>query len=1259
MDFIADETLPSRRTVVEHAMDRPTSLLELIALRLSPAGSGSESPFAMATLLSSEFAVTTLHAIDPEWKSRQEAQSVTEFQWKPEVVLHFDLWPEPFEMPARVVKIDFGADLVFLKLQSDLPSELVASIKFAMNSAAVKDERWESVLLPASPDYKLNLNGHVTGDDGRQITLVSENNVPTGFAGLLGAPVVLRDGLSGIISFYSIRRPQGLQLDAISATAIFQVYRELATGQSTPGSSPDPPAIIPSAPASDSAIDLTALFKRLSKASQRALEHAEGIERKMGRDKVHSEQLIAGLYQKEDGELRALMRTAKLAGNSLFEILDKQARGRLPRLRADYEPVELTTMPEISGHVKQALINAQKAADEDKSETINNWHLLYGILAVDDCDLTVTLRERGLFKEKVRRGPSPERGGARGTVRPNIAGFSSDDPRKGTDHFGIDREVKVLCSVLAAKSVEPPLSLGLFGDWGSGKSFFMCKMETEFNHLKEKARADENSPYCKNIVQLWFNAWHYMDGNLWASLASEIFEGLAEELANDKELDVGKTDPETARARLLAATASKKDVLVEAERRKTFAETELKASEEHLTRLKEADAELADSLSGQAILRAAYRFVVNEPTVRTKIEEAGAALKLSHAVQVATETKAELLELRGLWGRAKALYLAIRSDRSYRVWFFLVLCVALVLVATPLLLRYKDQFAGLTGVIGTLVIGLGGLLVTVKPYLSGVGKAFKIIENARAENAALIKEKRDERESVLKEQQTQVRSRLQDATQRVQQASDELRQLEQQLDELRADRQMANFIRERHESSDYVNQLGTIARARNDFEKLSDLLEKVKKQTLAEAEAEAKAKAAQATGTPNVAATNGKPAEENLLLPRIDRIILYIDDLDRCPENKVVDVLQAVHLLLAFNLFVVVVGVDPRWLLHSLKQHSKVFQGATPEAGNGGIDDEQRHWQSTPLNYLEKIFQIPFTLRPMAFDGFGEFIEDLAQPPKDAGSKTVVDEGAATGEQTGPTTGGRTEPSQPGFESTGSTPASPDDKSQNTATSLVAPDAPKQSAEQPAQVAERQAAADATASPNTNEHKEGKPETDLPPEHLRIEEWERTSMKRLFWLIPSPRAAKRFVNIYRLLRASVPDEKRTAFVGDTERGEHRVALLLLAIEMGYPTEAADILRELLKQDKARMWWEFIDEFETQHTVETELDQEDNAQKKLSEAEAQNFRQLFKNLREVRELIPNDQSCADFIYWAPQVARYSFQSGRVLLAQRDAENTEDD
>ncbi len=102
---------------------------------------------------------------------------------------------------------------------------------------------------------------------------------------------------------------------------------------------------------------------------------------------------------------------------------------------------------------------------------------------------------------------------------------------------------------------------------------------------------------------------------------------------------------------------------------------------------------------------------------------------------------------------------------------------------------------------------------------------------------------------------------------------------------------------------------------------------------------------------------DGPADKEDKLFPRIDRIILYIDDLDRCPEKNVVEVLQAVHLLLAFPLFIVVVGVDPRWLLRSLERHSAVFSAGTEQNGSNGELDEDPLWQSTPMNYLEKIFR--------------------------------------------------------------------------------------------------------------------------------------------------------------------------------------------------------------------------------------------------------------------------------------------------------------
>jgi hypothetical protein len=128
----------------------------------------------------------------------------------------------------------------------------------------------------------------------------------------------------------------------------------------------------------------------------------------------------------------------------------------------------------------------------------------------------------------------------------------------------------------------------------------------------------------------------------------------------------------------------------------------------------------------------------------------------------------------------------------------------------------------------------------------------------------------------------------------------------------------------------------------------------------------------QATGGPSAADVAGDTR------PRIDRIVLYIDGLDRCPPDRVVELLEAVHLLLAIPRFVVVVAVDPRWLLRAIAVHyrevlaptgvtmSDVGIAGDPEIG----PDDEGPWASTPAQYLEKIFQVVFTLAPMTTAGY-------------------------------------------------------------------------------------------------------------------------------------------------------------------------------------------------------------------------------------------------------------------------------------------------
>jgi hypothetical protein len=63
--------------------------------------------------------------------------------------------------------------------------------------------------------------------------------------------------------------------------------------------------------------------------------------------------------------------------------------------------------------------------------------------------------------------------------------------------------------------------------------------------------------------------------------------------------------------------------------------------------------------------------------------------------------------------------------------------------------------------------------------------------------------------------------------------------------------------------------------------------------------------------------------------------------------------------------------------------------------------------------------------------------------------------------------------------------------------------------------------------------------------------------KTLYRFLPSPRATKRFSNIYRILKAPTPPEQLQLFEG-TEQvpGIFQVPMLLLAILIGMPREAA-------------------------------------------------------------------------------------------------------
>lgn len=232
--------------------------------------------------------------------------------------------------------------------------------------------------------------------------------------------------------------------------------------------------------------------------------------------------------------------------------------------------------------------------------------------------------------------------------------------------------------------------------------------------------------------------------------------------------------------------------------------------------------------------------------------------------------------------------------------------------------------------------------------------------------------------------------------------------------------------------------------------------------------------------------------------PPLERIVLYIDDLDRCPPARVVEVLEAVHLMLALPLFVVVVAVDPRWLLASLEHHYRELFTSHDNAP-GWADTQDT---ATPLDYLDKIFQIPFAVPPTTQEKTARLIRALLTPAdtSDPADATQPDPGLPAAQ-------------------------------------------------------EREAPAPLIASAPALHT----------PVQLELEETEIAFMSHMGGLTRTPRAAKKLINLYRLARIGVDPGDLAAFVGtEAIPGEHQAVQILLALLVGSPDQAATVFRRILE-----------------------------------------------------------------------------------------------
>ncbi|NAZ73956.1 hypothetical protein GTQ99_00725 [Kineococcus sp. T13] len=492
-----------------------------------------------------------------------------------------------------------------------------------------------------------------------------------------------------------------------------------------------------------------------------------------------------------------------------------------------------------------------------------------------------------------------------------LSGYDADSPH-GEDLLDVEPMVDVLAALVSARAVEPPLAVGIFGAWGSGKTFFMERLHRRVAELARGARASGRSQEAlwswRTVVQVRFNAWHYSAADVWAALLEQLFRELVRSGTTDSDLPEELDHLHRARMEALAGTrvvlGAAHDELTEAEELERNAQVALGAEQR---RVREAQEQVS-----RAPLEAA------RARVRSGVLGAVAAA-LVHGGAPTVLSGADL-------GRAGARTIeVIRKIARWKVLLPVILtCLLAAIVTASTDVIGKVLGPALFGSVSVLAL----LLRFLRPLTDGLQAAVEAEEDAkgalRQARAQLDAAQDDAR--LASERASKARAALDAARAAAEEASRSLSDGSRGF--------YREFVERRDGSGEYRSRLGVLGQVRTDLD------------TLAWA----------------VAKHNRELANDDVL----NRVVLYVDDLDRCPPDVVVRVMEAVHLLLTYPMFVVVVGVDQQWV-------SKALRAVYPEMLEAdGL---------TPLNYLEKIFQIPVWLDPPGVDATRDMLGHLLGEP--------------------------------------------------------------------------------------------------------------------------------------------------------------------------------------------------------------------------------------------------------------------------------------
>lgn len=293
---------------------------------------------------------------------------------------------------------------------------------------------------------------------------------------------------------------------------------------------------------------------RLSTGTLRVLAIAEALRRRLDQPMIFRANLLLGLLTETPTGLASFfLSSLGISSEAMLELLGRKlSRGRkrtieLADLLKTAEPIAklidprtLTEFP-LSGNVLIALAGAESIASGQSVDEVQPDDIFVALIR--------SLEEEPgwtgwmLGKEKTEwvqkalaewpNGTFTEEGLRDKAITAGLyspASASSDTASKD-DLLNFKQSASAVVNIVLKQDTVPPLVVGVYGPWGSGKSTYLELVKTGLLAEYERIKRTSDGSKAINLLVVEYDAWAYSDApKLWAGLITKIAKKLDEDL---------------------------------------------------------------------------------------------------------------------------------------------------------------------------------------------------------------------------------------------------------------------------------------------------------------------------------------------------------------------------------------------------------------------------------------------------------------------------------------------------------------------------------------------------------------------------------------------------------------------------------------------------------------------------------------------------------------------------------------------------------